>query len=78
VAPAADAVGGAGVIDQLIYALALVGLGFLMAVAAHDMNPPTPKTVFVPVSGLQVNCTEQARICYARKRSGMIKAGDTK
>jgi hypothetical protein len=34
--------------------------------------------VFVPVSGLQVSCTEQARICYARKRSGMIKAGDTK
>jgi hypothetical protein len=25
-----------------------------------------------------VSCTEQARICYARKRSGMIKAGDTK
>lgn len=58
--------------DNLIYALALIGLGFLMAVAAQDMNPPTPQKVFVPVSGLQVSCTEQARICYQRKRSARV------
>lgn len=64
--------------DALIYALALVGLGFLMAVAAHDMNPPQPKTIFVPVvqAGLQVDCRETQWICSQRiKSSRTMKLG---
>ena len=58
--------------DQLVYALALIGLGFLMAVSAQEMNPPTPRTIFVPQAGLQVDCRETKWICHQRKISARV------